>query len=123
MNRFNALNTKLQSLLEEQTDLDLLLNPLINWKDDMTTKNWLDLKYAGREFDISHKWKELVQLEKEKKLNNGNWDEEILKANEEKKTIYIKLKKRLEEINHIIQKLIEELLPEDSYENAEEIFK
>lgn len=110
MSKFNALNTKLQSLLEEQSDLEILLNPLINWEDkDESYKNWLDFKYAGREFDISHKWKDRVQVEKFKKANAGNWDEKILNDNEEKRLIFLKLSRRKEELTEIILKTINEL--------------
>lgn len=110
MSKFNALNTKLQSLLEEQSDIELLLNPLINWEDkDESYKNWLDFKYAGREFDISRRWKDRVQVEKFKKANAGNWDEKILNDNEEKRLIFLKLSRRKEELTEIILKIINEL--------------
>lgn len=110
MNRFNALNTKLQSLLEEQSDLELILNPLISWGEkDTEYKNWLDFKYSGREFDISRNWKDKVQVEKFKKANAGNWDEKILNDNEEKRKIFLKLSRRKEELTDIILKVTEEL--------------
>lgn len=110
MNRFNALNTKLQSLLEEQSDLELILNPLISWEEkDIKYKNWLDFKYAGREFDISRNWKDKVQVEKFKKANAGNWDEKILNDNEEKRKIFLKLSRRKEELTEVILKVTEEL--------------
>lgn len=110
MSKFNALNTKLQSSLEEQFYLELLLNPLINWEEqDEIYKNWLDFKYAGREFDISHRWKDRVQVEKFKKANAGNWDEKILNDNEEKRLIFLKLSRRKEELTEIILKIINEL--------------
>jgi hypothetical protein len=122
--KFLELNNKLQSLLEEQSDLELLLNPLINWEEkDQVYKNWLDMKYAGREFDISRNWKDKVQVEKFKKANAGNWDEKILDDNEEKRKIFLKLSKRKEELEEIIQKAIEELRTDSVFEHAEEIFK
>lgn len=125
MNRFKALNIRLQNLLDEQSDLDILLNPLIKWEEkDQTYKNWLDFKYAGMEFDISSKWKEKVQLEKSNQLSGKDYDENILKTNELKRSVYLKLKNRLLEVNKIIQSVIEELLPEEiDYSNAEDIFK
>jgi len=123
--KFLELNNKLQSLLDEQSDLELLLNPLINWEEkDREYKNWLDFKYAGREFDISRNWKDRVQVEKFKKANAGNWDEKILNDNEEKRKIFLKLSKRKEELSEVIQKAIEELRTDnDVFEHAEEIFK
>lgn len=110
MSRFTALNNKLQSLLDEQSDLELLLNPLINWEEkDNEYKNWLDFKYAGREFDISRNWKDKVQVEKFKKANAGNWDEKILNDNEEKRKIFLKLSRRKEELTEVILKVTEEL--------------
>lgn len=125
MNRFKALNIRLQNLLDEQSDLDILLNPLIKWEEkDQNYKNWLDFKYAGMEFDISNKWKEKVQLEKSNQLSGKDYDENILKTNELKRSVYLKLKNRLLEVNKIIQSVIEELLPEEiDYSNAEDIFK
>lgn len=128
MSKFNALNTKLQSLLEEQSDLELLLNPLINWEDkDESYKNWLDFKYAGREFDISRRWKDKVQVEKFKKANAGNWDEKILNDNEEKRLIFLKLSRRKEELTEIILKIINELNPDTGVDltddQLKEIFK
>ena len=76
--KFKALNIRLQNLLDEQSDLDILLNPSIKWEEkDQSYKNWLDFKYAGREFDISSKWKEKVQLEKSNQLSGKDYDEEI----------------------------------------------
>lgn len=123
--KFKALNIRLQDLLDEQSDLDILLNPLIKWEEkDHSYKNWLDFKYAGMEFDISHKWKEKVQLEKSNQLSGKDYDENILKTNELKRSVYLKLKNRLLEVNKIIQSIIEELLPEEEdYSNAEDIFK
>ena len=128
MSKFNALNTKLQSLLEEQSDLELILNPLINWEEkDQSYKNWLDFKYAGREFDISHRWKDRVQVEKFKKANAGNWDEKILNDNEEKRLIFLKLSRRKEELTEIILKIINELNPNTGVDltddQLKEIFK
>ena len=128
MSKFNALNTKLQSLLEEQSDLELILNPLINWEEkDQSYKNWLDFKYAGREFDISHRWKDRVQVEKFKKANAGNWDEKILNDNEEKRLIFLKLSRRKEELTEIILKIINELNPHTGVDltddQLKEIFK
>lgn len=117
MSRFTALNNKLQSLLDEQSDLELLLNPLINWEEqDESYKNWLDFKYAGREFDISRKWKDKVSVEKFKKANAGNWDEKILDDNEIKRKIFLKLSIRKEELGRIIEKVIEELNPSIDYD-------
>lgn len=124
MSKFNALNTKLQSLLEEQFYLELLLNPLINWEDkDESYKNWLDFKYAGREFDISHRWKDRVQVEKFKKANAGNWDEKILNDNEEKRLIFLKLSRRKEELTEIILKIINELNHDTSVDLTEDQLK
>ena len=124
MSRFTALNNKLQSLLDEQSDLELLLNPLINWEEqDESYKNWLDFKYAGREFDISRKWKDKVSVKKFKKANAGNWDEKILDDNEIKRKIFLKLSIRKEELGRIIEKVIEELNPSIDYDQVEEIFK
>lgn len=122
---FFKLNEKLQQCLEEQSDLELLLNPLINWEEkDEKYKNWLDLKYAGREFDISHKWKEKIQVEKFKKANGGDWDDKLLEDNEEKRKIFIKLSKRKEELSRLIQGIITELKPDEiTLEQAKEIFK
>lgn len=107
MSRFTALNNKLQSLLDEQSDLELLLNPLINWEEqDESYKNWLDFKYAGREFDISRKWKDKVSDD-----------------NEIKRKIFLKLSIRKEELGRIIEKVIEELNPSIDYDQVEEIFK
>lgn len=126
--KFLALNEKLQSLLEEQSDLELILNPLINWEEkDQSYKSWLDFKYAGREFDISHKWKDKVNVEKFKKANAGNWDEKILDDNEEKRLIFLKLSKRKEELTEIILKVTDELRTDKSTdltdEQLKEIFK
>lgn len=123
--KFKALNIRLQNLLDEQSDLDILLNPLIKWEEkDQSYKNWLDFKYASMEFDISNKWKEKVQLEKSNQLSGKDYDENILKTNELKRSVYLKLKNRLLEVNKIIQSVIEELLPEEiDYSNAEDIFK
>lgn len=122
--KFLELNNKLQSLLDEQSDLELLLNPLINWEEkDREYKNWLDFKYAGREFDISRNWKDRVQVEKFKKANAGNWDEKILDDNEIKRKIFLKLSIRKEELGRIIEKVIEELNPSIDYDQVEEIFK
>lgn len=128
MSKFNALNTKLQSLLEEQSDLELLLNPLINWEEqDESYKNWLDFKYAGREFDISRRWKDRVQVEKFKKANAGNWDEKILNDNEEKRLIFLKLSRRKEELREIILKVTDELITDKDVDltddQLKEIFK
>jgi len=123
--KFKALNVRLQNLLDEQSDLDILLNPLIKWEEkDQSYKNLLDFKYAGMEFDISYKWKEKVQLEKSNQLSGKDYDENILNNNELKRSVYLKLKNRLLEVNKIIQSVIEELLPEEiDYSNAEDIFK
>lgn len=123
--KFKALNIRLQNLLDEQLDLDILLNPLIKWEEkDQNYKNLLDFKYAGMEFDISNKWKEKVQLEKSNQLSGKDYDENILKTNELKRSVYLKLKNRLLEVNKIIQSVIEELLPEEiDYSNVEDIFK
>jgi hypothetical protein len=124
MSKFNALNTKLQSLLEEQSDLELLLNPLINWEDkDESYKNWLDFKYAGREFDISRRWKDKVQVEKFKKANAGNWDEKILNDNEEKRLIFLKLSKRKEELTEIILKVTDELITDKDVDLTDDQLK
>lgn len=124
MSKFNALNTKLQSLLEEQSDLELLLNPLINWEDkDESYKNWLDFKYAGREFDISRRWKDKVQVEKFKKANAGNWDEKILNDNEEKRRIFLKLSKRKEELIEIILKVTDELITDKDVDLTDDQLK
>lgn len=124
MSKFNALNTKLQSLLEEQSDLELLLNPLINWEDkDESYKNWLDFKYAGREFDISRRWKDRVQVEKFKKANAGNWDEKILNDNEEKRLIFLKLSKRKEELTEIILKVTDELITDKDVDLTDDQLK
>lgn len=122
---FLKLNEKLQTCLEEQSDLELLLNPLINWEEkDEKYKNWLDLKYAGREFDISYKWKEKIQVEKFKKANGGDWDDKLLDDNEEKRKIFIKLSKRKEELSRLIQGIIDELQTNEiTLEQAKEIFK
>ena len=106
--KFKALNDKLQSLLSEQLDLELLLNPRINWEEDLS-KSELDIKYAGREFDISDNWKNKVKRELEIKQQNGNWDESILNANEEKRKLFYKLSSRKDEIIEIILKVIDEL--------------
>lgn len=106
--KFKALNDKLQSLLSEQLDLELLLNPKINWEEDLS-KSELDIKYAGREFDISDNWKNKVKRELELKQQNGNWDESILNANEEKRKLFYKLSIRKDEILEIILKVIDEL--------------
>lgn len=106
--KFKALNDKLQSLLSEQLDLELLLNPKINWEEDLS-KSELDIKYAGREFDISENWKNKVKRELELKQQNGNWDELILNANEEKRKLFYKLSIRKDEIIEIILKVIDEL--------------
>lgn len=106
--KFKALNDKLQSLLSEQLDLELLLNPKINWEEDLS-KSELDIKYAGREFDISDNWKNKVKRELELKQQNGNWDELILNANEEKRKLFYKLSIRKDEIIEIILKVIDEL--------------
>lgn len=124
MSKFNALNTKLQSSLEEQFYLELLLNPLINWEEqDEIYKNWLDFKYAGREFDISHRWKDIVQVEKFKKANAGNWDEKILNDNEEKRLIFLKLSRRKEELTEIILKIINELNHDTSVDLTDDQLK
>lgn len=106
--KFKALNDKLQSLLSEQLDLELLLNPKINWEEDLS-KSELDIKYTGREFDISDNWKNKVKRELELKQQNGNWDESILNANEEKRKLFYKLSIRKDEIIEIILKVIDEL--------------
>lgn len=106
--KFKALNDKLQSLLSEQLDLELLLNPRIKWEEDLL-KSELDIKYAGREFDISYNWKNKVKRELELKQQNGNWDESILNANEEKRKLFYKLSIRKDEIIEIILKVIDEL--------------
>lgn len=124
ISKFTALNNKLQSLLDEQSDLELILNPLISWEEkDREYKNWLDFKYAGREFDISRKWKDKVNVEKFKKSNADNWDEKILNDNEEKRKIFFKLFTRKEEIGKLIQKVIEELNPSINYDQMAEFFK
>ena len=106
--KFKALNDKLQTLLSEQLDLELILNPMINWEDDLS-KNQLDIKYAGCEFDISSKWKNRVKKELELKQQNGNWDELILSANEEKRKIFYNLSKRKDNLVELILKVIDEL--------------
>lgn len=102
------MNDKLQSLLSEQLDLELLLNPRIKWEEDLL-KSELDIKYAGREFDISDNWKNKVKRELELKQQNGNWNESILNANEEKRKLFYKLSIRKDEILEIILKVIDEL--------------
>lgn len=106
--KFKALNDKLQSLLSEQLDLELLLNPKINWEEDLS-KSELDIKYTGREFDISDNWKNKVKRELDLKQKNGNWNESILADNEEKRKLFYKLSIRKDEILEIILKVIDEL--------------
>ena len=111
--KFKVLNDKLQSLLEEQSDLELLLNPLVVWSEkDIKYKNWLDIKYAGIDFDISRNWSAKVKREKEKKNNKEEWNENIIKENEEKKIIFLNLKNRLDNINSLIERIIKEINPE-----------
>jgi hypothetical protein len=109
--KFIALNNTLQRLLEEQSDLELLLDYRIVWKEeDKEYKNWLDLKYAEREFDISLNWKKKVKLEKQhKEGNNPNFNENILVDNEIKRKIYFSLVEKLKEYPSIILKTIEEI--------------
>jgi len=106
--KFTALNNKLQTLLSEQLDLELLLNPKIKWEEDLS-KSELDKKYAGREFDISYNWKNKVKRELEIKRQNGNWNESILNDNEEKRNIFYKLVSRKNNLTEIILKVIDEL--------------
>lgn len=106
--KFKALNDKLQSLLSEQLDLELLLNPRIKWEEDLL-KSELDIKYAGREFDISYNWKNKVKVELELKQKNGNWNESILADNEEKRNIFYKLVNKKNNLTEIILKVIDEL--------------
>jgi hypothetical protein len=126
---FNRLNDRLQSLLNEQLDLDLLTNPLFNWSDNILSKQKLDLKYCGREFDISQSWKDKVIVEKEKKeFGNTNWNEQILNDNEDKRQIFLKLAKRKEELIDIILATIDEIencmgITDDINTQAELIFQ
>lgn len=108
--KFIALNTTLQRLLDEQSDLELLLNHKIIWiEEEQKYKNWLDMKYAKREFDISYNWKNKVKRELEIKRQNGNWNESILNDNEEKRNIFYKLVSRKNNLTEIILKVIDEL--------------
>lgn len=124
--KFKALNEKLQTLLSEQLDLELLLNPKIKWEEDLS-KIELDKKYAGREFDISDNWKYKVKRELELKRQNGNWNESILNDNEEKRNIFYKLTNRKNNLTEIILKVIDELetvtgVYEELSQQAESIF-
>lgn len=109
--KFIALNTTLQRLLDEQSDLELLLNHKIIWiEEEQKYKNWLDMKYAKREFDISPSWKAKVNSEKQKQTANlPDFDEQILIENEIKKKIYFKLQEKLKELPKVILKTIEEI--------------
>lgn len=108
--KFLVLNKKLVNLLDEQLELELILNPLINWDTGWLQKEHLDLKYAGREFNISYDWRKIVSEENFKKSNGGNWNEEILNDNEDKRQIFFKLSKRKNELSEIILKIIDELM-------------
>ena len=127
--QFLGLNKQLQKLLDEQLDINLLINPLINWSEkDTVYKNYLDLTYVGREFNISYNWKNKVNEELNKKQNGDlNWNEDILNDNEIKRKIFVKLSERKDELKNIIQKIIYEI--EDCmginnvYSQAELIFK
>ena len=123
-----ALNRKLTSILDEQIELDIFLNPLVNWNTGCLYKEHLDNKYVGREFDISYVWKKKVKDENYKKEHGGNWDEEILNDNETKRDIFLKLSKRKKDLSIIIIKIIEEIellmgIDQISDDQMAEIFK
>lgn len=104
------MNNILQGLLNEQLDLDLLLNYKMTWKEGDKFKDWLDFKYASREFDISKGWKKKVEMERVKKeTNDPDFNEQVLIDNEIKKAIYFKLVKRSNELPRLILNIIDEI--------------